>query len=178
MCSRAGVTSTFLVSFWGGGFPGGSVVKNLPAMQETRVQSLGRENPGRRAMASCSIPAVLCVNGGLLACPVHSLQQPCVAALVSCLLNERELSVHSLHLRPGESSRGIVGPGLEGPSFMFLCIPKECCAVNFFNTHGGSWPGVSRWPLGCLKKDVCDSLRLIHWLSSVVFLISQKTFGK
>ena len=27
------------------GFPGGSVVKNLPAMQETPVQSLGREDP-------------------------------------------------------------------------------------------------------------------------------------
>ena len=30
------------------GFPGGSVVKNLPAMQETRVQSLGGEIPWRR----------------------------------------------------------------------------------------------------------------------------------
>ena len=32
-------------------FPGGSVVKNLPAMQETQetwVQSLGREDPWRR----------------------------------------------------------------------------------------------------------------------------------
>ena len=27
------------------GFPDGSVVKNLPAMQETQVQTLGRENP-------------------------------------------------------------------------------------------------------------------------------------
>ena len=27
------------------GFPGGSVIKNLPAMQDTRVQSLGREVP-------------------------------------------------------------------------------------------------------------------------------------
>ena len=27
------------------GFPGGSVVKDLPAMQETWVQSLGLENP-------------------------------------------------------------------------------------------------------------------------------------
>ena len=26
-------------------FPGGSVVKNLPAVQETWVQSLGQENP-------------------------------------------------------------------------------------------------------------------------------------
>ena len=27
------------------GFPDGSVVKNLPAMQETRVQSLSQEDP-------------------------------------------------------------------------------------------------------------------------------------
>ena len=27
------------------GFPGGSAVKNLPAMQEMRVQSLGQEDP-------------------------------------------------------------------------------------------------------------------------------------
>ena len=27
------------------GFPGGSVVKNLPTMQETQVQPLGQEDP-------------------------------------------------------------------------------------------------------------------------------------
>ena len=32
------------------GFPGGSVVKNLPAMQETRVQSLGQEDPLEKEM--------------------------------------------------------------------------------------------------------------------------------
>ena len=31
-----------------GGFPSGSVVKNLPAMQETQVPSLGQQNPWRR----------------------------------------------------------------------------------------------------------------------------------
>ena len=33
------------------GFPGGSVVKNLPAMQQTRVQSLGQEDPLEMEMA-------------------------------------------------------------------------------------------------------------------------------
>ena len=32
------------------GFPGGSVVKNLPAMQETWVQSLGQEDPLEKEM--------------------------------------------------------------------------------------------------------------------------------
>ena len=40
------------------GFPGGSVVENLPAMQETRVRSLGQEDPLEKGMAThFSIPA-------------------------------------------------------------------------------------------------------------------------
>ena len=34
-------------SHTGFGFPGGSMVKNLPAMQETKVQSLSREDSPR-----------------------------------------------------------------------------------------------------------------------------------
>ena len=36
------------------GFPGGSVVENLPAMQETRVPSLGQEDPLETEMATPS----------------------------------------------------------------------------------------------------------------------------
>ena len=36
------------------GFPGSSVVKNLPAKQETRVQSLGQEGPLEKGMATHS----------------------------------------------------------------------------------------------------------------------------
>ena len=36
------------------GFPGGSAVKNLPAVQETQVQSLGREDPLEEEMATHS----------------------------------------------------------------------------------------------------------------------------
>ena len=36
------------------GFPGGSVVKNLPAMWEAWVQSLGQEDPLEKEMASHS----------------------------------------------------------------------------------------------------------------------------
>ena len=43
---------------WCVSFPGGSVVKNLPAMQEMWVQSLGQEDPLEKEMATCSsIPA-------------------------------------------------------------------------------------------------------------------------
>ena len=34
------------------GFPDGSAVKNLPAMQETRVRSLGSEDPLEKEMAT------------------------------------------------------------------------------------------------------------------------------
>ena len=37
------------------GFPGGAVVKNLPVMQETQVQSLGLEDPLEKGMATHSI---------------------------------------------------------------------------------------------------------------------------
>ena len=36
------------------GFPGGLLVKNLPAMQETWVQSLGQEDPLEKEMATHS----------------------------------------------------------------------------------------------------------------------------
>ena len=36
------------------GFPGGSVVKNLPAKQETRVQSLAREDAMEKEIATHS----------------------------------------------------------------------------------------------------------------------------
>ena len=36
------------------GLPGGSAVKNLPAVQETRVQSLGWEDPLETGMAAHS----------------------------------------------------------------------------------------------------------------------------
>ena len=36
------------------GFPGGSVLKNVPAKQETQVWSLGQENPLEKEMATHS----------------------------------------------------------------------------------------------------------------------------
>ena len=46
-----GKESNNCICVWG--FPGGSVVKNLPAKQETRVQSLGREESLEKEMATC-----------------------------------------------------------------------------------------------------------------------------
>ena len=41
------------------GFSGGLVVKNLPAIQETWVQSLGQEDPLEKGMANHSTPVFL-----------------------------------------------------------------------------------------------------------------------
>ena len=43
---------SMVLSCWG--FPGGSVVKNLPAIQEMRVRSLGQEDPLEKEMATHS----------------------------------------------------------------------------------------------------------------------------
>ena len=48
-------------------FPGGSMVKNLPAMQETQDQSLGGENPLEKEMATHSI---------ILACEIPETEKP------------------------------------------------------------------------------------------------------
>ena len=44
----------FLLNSLGWGFPGGSVVKNLPAMWETGVRSLSQEDPLEEEMATHS----------------------------------------------------------------------------------------------------------------------------
>ena len=44
------------------GFPGGAVVKNPPAKQETQVRSLGQEDPLEKKMAT---------HSGILACKFH-----------------------------------------------------------------------------------------------------------
>ena len=50
----ASLFGNFLHSLWEQGFPGGSVVKNPPAKQETPVPSLGREDPLEKKMATHS----------------------------------------------------------------------------------------------------------------------------
>ena len=43
-----------MLAFWTGSFPGGSVVKNPPVMQETWVRSLGQEDSLEKEMATPS----------------------------------------------------------------------------------------------------------------------------
>ena len=56
-------------------FPGGSAIKNLPAMQETQVQYLGQEDPLEEGMATH--PSVLawriCMDRGAWHATVHGV---------------------------------------------------------------------------------------------------------
>ena len=49
------------------GFPGGSVIKNLSAKQETQVQALGREDPLEKKMAT---------HSSILAWEIHGQRSP------------------------------------------------------------------------------------------------------
>ena len=49
------------------GFPGGSVVRNLPTKQETHVQSLGQEDPLEKEMAT---------NSSILAMEIPWTEEP------------------------------------------------------------------------------------------------------
>ena len=51
------VNCPYVLSRWvaGGGLPGSSVVKNLPAKQETRVCSLGQEDPLKKETATAPV---------------------------------------------------------------------------------------------------------------------------
>ena len=51
---------------WSQGFPGGTVVKNLPAIQEMQVWSLGQEDTLEEGMATHS--KILATTGSILAC--------------------------------------------------------------------------------------------------------------
>ena len=55
LCWRGwNVNSLLLISIYLLGFPGGSAIKNLPAKLETRVWSLGQEDPLKKEMATHS----------------------------------------------------------------------------------------------------------------------------
>ena len=61
---------------WQGGFPGGSAVKDLPAMQEMRVPSLGWENPLEKEMATHSSILAMAPHSSTLAWKIAWTEEP------------------------------------------------------------------------------------------------------
>ena len=53
------------------GFPGGSAVKNLPAKQETQIQSLGQKDPLEKEKATHS--STLAMDRGAWQATVHEV---------------------------------------------------------------------------------------------------------
>ena len=51
---QSGLSCLFILRYWVLHIPGGSVVKNLPAMQETWLWSRGQEDPLEKVMATDS----------------------------------------------------------------------------------------------------------------------------
>ena len=56
MKGKKGSSTIFCITEESKGFPGGSVVKNLPAVQEKWVQSLGQEYPLERKWQPIPLP--------------------------------------------------------------------------------------------------------------------------
>ena len=53
--SKHPVGEISMTIIWHTGFPGGSEVKNLPAMYDTWVLSLGQEDPFKKEMATATV---------------------------------------------------------------------------------------------------------------------------
>ena len=70
------------------GFPGGSVVKNLPAMQEVWVQSLGQEDPLEKEMET---------HSSILSCLEKSDGQKSMVGYSPCSLKESATNEHTQH---------------------------------------------------------------------------------
>lgn len=125
-----------------------------------------------------SIRVILCVNGDLLSCSVHNLSshtwQPWLPAFWF-----REWDLGTCDSREAKGSPLSVHFWFWTWGYIFyIHIPKECRPQELLKHTWGSRPRVFIWPLDCLKKDICDSLRLSHRLPCVGFLIAQQTLGK
>ena len=78
-------------------FPVAQVVKNLPAMQETRVQSLGQENPLEKGMAN---------HSSILAWRIPWTEEPDGLQSMGC--KESDTTELLVHIYISGSSRGFL----------------------------------------------------------------------
>ena len=90
------------------GFPSGSAVKNLPVMQEIRVQSLGQEDPLEKQMAT---------HSSFLAWEIPRTEDP--GGLLSIEFSRQENWSGLPFPPPGE----IPNPGIKSVSPGFITVP-------------------------------------------------------
>ena len=102
---------------WRGGFPGDSVAKNLPAMQDMHLQSLGQEDPLEKEMATHSRILALKVPwteepGGLQSMGSQRVRQG--SATEQYGMEKRRWERRSKHTH-GERRRGEGSEHRQGP---------------------------------------------------------------
>ena len=125
------------------GFPGGSVGKNLPIMQEMRVQCLGLEDPLEEGIAT------------------HS-------SILACRITMDRVAWQNLQLKP--APRGFPG-GSDGEESAYSagdlkkpwrreCLPRQYSCLE--NPMGrGGLVGCSPW--GCKESETAEQLTLPSW---------------
>ena len=104
------------------GFPDGSVVKNLPAMQETWVQSLGWEDPLEKKMAT---------HSSILAWEIPLKEEPGELQPLGSVVKNLPANAGDEDLIPGLGSSP--GEGNGSP----LLFSSYSCLVNLMDR--GDW---------------------------------------
>ena len=103
-------------------FPGGWVIKNLPAMQETRVRSLGQEDPMEEDMATHS--SILAwgnpMDSGAWWATVHGVAKSW--AQLRTKQQRDTLTWFLRHLRPTPPGR-------------LRKTPRQCSCLSYLKTH-------------------------------------------
>ena len=127
------------MSFWGGGFPGGSVVKNLPAVQETQVQTLGGESPPEKGSGYLLHPCCTLCKWW----PVDLFSTPSATAICGgphLLPSEWEWDF-STFISP--EAKGVLSvhfwPWTWGFIICFFAFQRSAGPMNFLNTQLLAW---------------------------------------
>ena len=115
------------------------IVKNLPAMQETQVQSLGREDPLEKGMA---------IYSSILAWRIPWTKEPGGYSSWGCRLGHEWVTNTFFHLIPWVSTRGLhnssqthfIGKNKGGPRGQRKHTSKETSSEHLARGQPGSWP--------------------------------------
>ena len=157
-----------------GGFPGGSVVKNLPLMQETRVQSLPREDSLEKEMATQS--SIL--GWRILWTEEHGGHGPCCHTPLCTVLFELIIVM---------STTTIYGV------LTWRHLTKRLCRVGTSHVEGSSWKiGNISWSVCSFAKSdpvpggkgrgrssgsYPHSVAIVEWVTSLQIRTNERSVG-
>ena len=143
-----GTVREYWEQLWG--FPFGSVVKNVPAMQETWIQSLGQEDPQEKEMAThSSILERIPMDRGARWATVHRVTQNWTWLMYGCESWTVKKAEELMLLNCGVGEDSWESPGLQGDPFWrrsalgFLW--KEWCRSWNSSTLATSCKELTHW---------------------------------